>query len=244
VCVRGWSSSADRAGLGDFNELRERSLLAHVIKTAPEGNAEAVMQAMDDFWDTSFGGAGSEEWKLRGAALDMAIKAKRPAQAMEVGTYCGYTAVRVGRLLPPGGKLISVEIDSLFAAIASKVVEHAGLQDVVSVQIGTVTEALAKIERKKLLSGPLGAVLLDHDTSRYTADLEILERQGLVQPDTIVLCDWSLYPGSEETMQAPITHEAFMAHLKERSGAGVRTISHKMQDKEVLTVSSWGDWTV
>ena len=121
VCVRGWSSSADRAGLGDFNELRERSLLAHVIKTAPEGNAEAVMQAMDDFWDTSFGGAGSEEWKLRGAALDMAIKAKRPAQAMEVGTYCGYTAVRVGRLLPPGGKLISVEIDSLFAAIASKV---------------------------------------------------------------------------------------------------------------------------
>lgn len=32
-------------------------------------------------------------------------------RAVELGAYVGYSAVRIGRLLPPGGKLFSVEID-------------------------------------------------------------------------------------------------------------------------------------
>ena len=122
---------------------------------------------------------------------------------MELGTYCGYTAVRIGRLLPPGTHLVSVEIEPLFAAIASKdslactrfhmhqshcvswgvwvraravwagpeakatslllpqVVEHAGLRDSVSVEIGSVPERLPSIQRKHG-NGPLTTLLLDH----------------------------------------------------------------------------------
>eukprot|EP00965_Chrysotila_dentata_P023333 773117-Pleurochrysis_carterae.AAC.2 len=101
--------------------MRERDLLRHVIETAPEGDAQAVLNSMDEFWDTYFNGAGSAEWKLRGSALDNAIAKAQPGLCMELGTYCGYTAVRIGRLLPPGAKLVSVEIEPLFAAIASKV---------------------------------------------------------------------------------------------------------------------------
>ena len=61
---------------------------------------------------------------------------------MELGTYCGYTAVRMGRLLPPGAKLVSVEIEPLFAAIASTVVEHAGLRDRVEVGSGAAAQRL------------------------------------------------------------------------------------------------------
>ena len=106
---------------GDFNELRERSLLRHVINTATEGDAASVMSAMDTFWDTYFNGEGTAEWQLRGTALDSAIKTKQPKTAMEIGAYCGYTAVRMGRLMPAGSKLVSVEIDPLYAAIATKV---------------------------------------------------------------------------------------------------------------------------
>ena len=52
--------------------------------------------------------------------LDNAIKKAAPTAAMELGTYCGYSAIRIGRLLPPGGKLVSVEVDPLYAAIATK----------------------------------------------------------------------------------------------------------------------------
>jgi hypothetical protein len=72
-------------------------------------------------WQEYYKGESTTEWKLRGTALDDAIKKAAPSAAMELGTYCGYSAVRIGRLLPPGGKLVSVEVDPLYAAIATKV---------------------------------------------------------------------------------------------------------------------------
>lgn len=92
-----------------------------MVASAEEGNPESVMEAMDFFWDTYFNGEGSAAWKVRGEALDTAVKKKGIRSAMEIGGYCGYTAVRIGRLMGEG-KLVSVEIDPLFAAIATKVV--------------------------------------------------------------------------------------------------------------------------
>ena len=110
--------------VSDFDELRERALLRHVISSSTEGDPESVTAAMDTFWDTFFHGEGTQEWQLRGAALDNAVRAKQPKIAMEIGAYCGYTAVRMGRLMPAGGRLISIEIDPLYAAIATKVARH------------------------------------------------------------------------------------------------------------------------
>ncbi len=220
----------------DFHELRERSLLQYVIAESTEGDPESVTAAMDTFWDTYFNGEGTAEWQLRVQALDQAIGAKSPHTAMEIGTYCGYTAVRMGRLVPPGGKLISVEMDPLYAAIATKVVEHAGLRDRVFVEIGTVKDRLAAIQNKYGLSGPLDAVLLDHEVSSYLPDLQRLEAEGLITKGTVVLCDWSLYPGSEEREQAPTDGKDFMTYLAQ---AGGPTATHTLTGKEVFTVSSW-----
>lgn len=41
----------------------------------------------------------------------------------------GYSALRIARNLPEGGRLLSVEKDELFAAIATKIIEFAGLDD-------------------------------------------------------------------------------------------------------------------
>ena len=111
----------------DFNELRERSLLRHVIASSIESDPESVMGAMDVFWDTYFNGAGTQEWNIRGEALDAAVLKAKPGLVLELGTYCGYSAVRIGRLLPEGAKLVSIEIEPLFAAIASKVRKVNGL---------------------------------------------------------------------------------------------------------------------
>jgi len=231
-CVSTRPPTFDRA---DFSELRERSLLRHVISSAEEGNPASVLEAMDVFWDTYFNGEGTAAWKLRGEALDQAIGSKSVSCAMEIGGYCGYTAVRIGRLLPAGGQLVSVEIDPLFAAIATKVVEFAGLSDKVRVEIGSLAERLPAIQSKGL-AGPLDAVLLDHDTSSYLPDLQLLESHKLVAQDTIVLCDMSLYPGSETTEQAPSESQEFMAYLKDRAGG---TVTTSVRDKEIFTVTKW-----
>jgi len=223
----------------EFNELRERSLLRHVISTAEEGNADSVMTAMDTFWHTYFNGEGTAEWQLRGNALDSAIRTKQPKLAMEIGAYCGYTAVRMGRLMPAGSKLYSIEIDPLYAAIATKVVEHAGLSDRVSVEIGALPDRLPAMHRKWGLSGALDAVLLDHDVGSYLEDMQLLEKSGHISKGTVVLCDWSLYPGSDDTQQAPTAGAEFMDYLSELGVS--QSTRHSIRDKEIFTVSA-GDW--
>jgi len=223
----------------DFNELRERSLLRHVINTSTEGDAESVIAAMDTFWHTYFNGEGTAEWKLRGSALDGAIRTKQPKVAMEIGAYCGYTAVRMGRLMPPGSKLYSIEIDPLYAAIATKVVEHAGLSDRVSVEIGALSERLPVMHKKHALTGALDAVLLDHDVSSYLPDMQLLEKAGHISKSTVVLCDWSLYPGSDDTQTAPTAGAEFMDYLGELGIS--QSTSNSIRDKQVFTVSS-SDW--
>lgn len=221
---------------GEFNEFRERALLRHVIATATPDSPTSVVAAMDTFWDTYFNGEGTAEWQLRGKALEDAILAKSPTNAMEIGTYCGYTAVKMGQFIPAGGRLISLEIDPLYAAIATKVVEHAGLSDRVVVEIGSIQERLEALQKKYSLNGSLDAVLLDHDVSCYLPDLQLLQTHGLVTTGTVVLCDWSLYPGSDAD-QAPTDGTAFMKYLAE-TGNGPTT-RHTLRDKEVFTVSSW-----
>ena len=66
---------------------------------------------------------------MLGAILDSVVSEVNPALALELGTYCGYSTVRIARLLPPGGRLITLEFNPEYAAVARQVIEWAGLED-------------------------------------------------------------------------------------------------------------------
>lgn len=61
--------------------------------------------------------------------MDAVIQEHRPSLLLELGAYCGYSAVRMARLLPPGGRLFTMEINPDFAAITQQMLDFAGLQD-------------------------------------------------------------------------------------------------------------------
>lgn len=62
------------------------------------------------------------------AALDEAVKRSRPSLVLELGTHCGYSSVRLLRLLPPAGKLITVELDPLTADLGEEIILVAGFK--------------------------------------------------------------------------------------------------------------------
>ena len=61
---------------------------------------------------------------------------------MELGGYIGYSAVRIARKLPPGGKLYSIDPNGLHVSIARQIIQHAGLSDKVQVIQGILETSI------------------------------------------------------------------------------------------------------
>lgn len=59
---------------------------------------------------------------LTAAALDEAVRRTRPSLVLELGTHCGYSSIRMLRLLLPGGKLITVEQDPVTADLGEEII--------------------------------------------------------------------------------------------------------------------------
>lgn len=65
---------------------------------------------------------------LPGEALDEAVRRLGPSRVLELGMHCGYSSVRVLRLLRPAGRLIAVELDPLAAELGEEVILVAGFK--------------------------------------------------------------------------------------------------------------------
>lgn len=64
-----------------------------------------------------------------GLILDKILEEAKPSTSLELGTYCGYSAVRMARLLKPSARLLTIEFNPEFAAIAKQIIEFAGVQE-------------------------------------------------------------------------------------------------------------------
>jgi len=202
------AGSVDEVG-ADALAGNERHLLEHVVENAKAGDPESVLKAMDSFWQgiAKADGETTEKWNVRGQIIEekvaakVAEKAGKVVRCMETGTYCGYSALRIARNLPEGSTLLSVEKDELFAAIATKIIEFAGLEDKVKIWIGTVHSELPQLTGR-LEGQPVDFILCDHSKERYVSDMKLMEECGIVDNKTVVIGDTEVYPGDAKLPKA------------------------------------------
>src|SRR5207253_1238420 len=74
----------------------------------------------------------------KGEVLDAAVRRARPRLILELGTYCGYSGLRLARAMPESARVVSLEFNAANAAIARRVWEHAGVADRLTVVVGTL----------------------------------------------------------------------------------------------------------
>ena len=74
----------------------------------------------------------------KGKILDNAVERTQPRRLLELGTYCGYSALRMARAMPREARLYSVEFNTANAVIARRILAHAGVDDRVTVLVGTL----------------------------------------------------------------------------------------------------------
>src|SRR5262245_34063442 len=197
---------------------REEALAAYVAAHARPNDLDDVIRTIDTFcYERSAMMNGGDE---KGELLDAAVRRAKPRRVLELGTYCGYSALRIARVMPADARLWSIEFNAANAAIARRIWDHAGIGDRVTVVVGTLGDGGTTIGRLRSEHGftekSLDFVFVDHDKSAYLPDLERILSERWLRPGSIVVADNVRVPG------AP----AYRAYLKAAEGKTWRTIEH------------------
>ncbi len=176
---------------------RETALAQHVEAEARQGDLDDVIRVVDDFaYHRSFLINVGDE---KGEILDAAIRRTEPRQLLELGTYCGYSALRSARVMPEGARLVSIELNAENSAIARRIWDHAGIGEELTVLVGTLGDGgatIAKLESEHgFASGSLDFVFIDHDKSAYLPDIGRILDQGWLHPGSVVVADNIRQPG-------------------------------------------------
>jgi len=161
---------------------RELEVTRTVERIAKPGDAQSVLEVMDHF-------ARQKRFLMnvgveKGRVLREAVSIRGAQRALELGAYCGYSAVLLGsELRKVGGTLISIEADPMNAAMARRVVSHAGLDDIVDIRVATASEGVGT------LKGRFDLVFIDHWKGDYLPDLKRIEDADLLKNGAIVIAD-------------------------------------------------------
>ena len=78
----------------------------------------------------------------QGRMLELMARMSGATRILEIGTLGGYSTIWLARALPPGGRLVSLEIDPRHAEVARRNIERAGLAASVEVRVGPALESL------------------------------------------------------------------------------------------------------
>jgi len=168
--------------------------------------------------------------------LALAIGARR---ILEIGTLGGYSAIWLGRALPEGGTLISLELDPKHAAVARANLARAGLESRCEVREGAALDVLAALETER--QPPFDLVFIDADkpnNPRYFECALRLARVGsLIVVDNVVREGRVLDAASrDEAIQGVRRLAELMASERRVSATVMQSVGEKGHDGFALAL--------
>jgi catechol O-methyltransferase len=197
---------------------REARLADYVEARARRGDAADAIRIVDEYcYNQSFLINIGDE---KGLILDAAVARAHARRVLELGTYCGYSALRMA-VAAPAARIWSIEFNAHNAAIARRILDHAGVGDRVTIVVGTLGDggATAKVLREAHGFGPASVdlVFVDHDKAAYLSDLQLILREGWLRPGALVVADNIKFPGAPD----------YLAYMRQGEGKGWRTTEHE-----------------
>jgi predicted O-methyltransferase YrrM len=122
---------------------------------------------------------------LQGQLLHLLARSVGARRVLEVGTLGGYSTIWLGRALPAGGQLLSLEVQPRHAEVARANLDRAGLAGVAQVRVGPAAESLAQLAAAG--TEPFDLVFIDADKAGYPEYLSWALR--LTRPGSLIVGD-------------------------------------------------------
>ncbi|MGZ8802194.1 MAG: O-methyltransferase [Mycobacterium sp.] len=203
---------------GQIGDGREAACADYVETNARRGDVDDVIAAVDTFAyeKALLVNVGDEKGKL----LDAAVRRAAPSLALELGTYCGYSALRIARAAPTA-RVCSIEFSAANAEVARRIWAHAGVTDRISCIVGTLGDGGRTLDVLATEHGfapaRLDLLFIDHDKRAYLSDLQSVLDRGWLHPGSIVVADNVRVPGAPK----------YRAYMRDHQGTRWNTIEHK-----------------
>ena len=125
----------------------------------------------------------------QGALMELLVKATNATNALEVGTFTGYSAICIARGVGEQGRLTCLELDQDYADIARANLEKAGVSERVTIVVGPAGDSLDQLPEEPAYD----FVFLDADKTGYPAYYEQLLPR--MKPGALLLIDNILMDG-------------------------------------------------
>jgi predicted O-methyltransferase YrrM len=121
----------------------------------------------------------------QGKLLHLLARMIGARRILEIGTLGGYSAIWLGRALPPDGRLVTLEINPAAADVARQNLARAGLADRVDLMLAPAAESLRRLAADRV--EPFDLVFIDAD--KASSDSYFVAALGLSHTGTIIIVD-------------------------------------------------------
>ena len=154
----------------------------YVLENAKKNDPDSVLKTMDEF-------AKRKRFLMnvgdvKGTLLTNEIKnLGSNLIILELGCFCGYSAILMAKNLGEQGKVISLEISKHYAKIANEIIEFSGLKNKIIIIEGPSEKIIPTLRYQ------FDLVFVDHWKNLYKRDLQLIEKRGLLKNQSVVFAD-------------------------------------------------------
>jgi predicted O-methyltransferase YrrM len=120
----------------------------------------------------------------QGKLLHLLARACGAKRILEIGTLGAYSTIWMARALPPGGRLITLEIDLHHAEVARRNLERAKVSGRVEIRVGDATVLLDAMQG---FVEPFDFVFIDAD--KKSSDVYLKAVLTMSHPGTVIIVD-------------------------------------------------------
>ena len=159
-----------------------QSVKSYIFENAKQSDPDSILKAMDDFAKNKrfLMNIGNEKGLLLTEELK---KLGKNILILELGCFCGYSAILMAKNLGNAGKVVSLEVNRTYAKNASEIINFAGLKDKITIIEGSSDKIIGTLRYR------FDLVLLDHWKNLYRRDLIAIEKRGLLKNGSIIFAD-------------------------------------------------------